>query len=244
MNAFAEIVPSSRLRQFVERLWVHRIDGLPPPEGRRLLPDGRISFAWISGIGVRIAGPQTRYLTPPQLERMVAFGASFYPGTAPQLLRVRAAELRDRHVHLGAISPGLARRLDERLGEAQRVESALRAFAEELMGALRAVADPDPVVQDAVRALDYGHASVADAAASAFVSERELQRRFGDHIGYGPKTLQRVLRFQRFMRLVSAPGANLATAAVAAGYADQPHLTREARRLAGLTPRQLLDWTH
>jgi AraC-like DNA-binding protein len=244
MNAFVEIAPSPRLRRFVERLWVHRIEGAPPPEGRRLLPDGRISFAWISGIGVRIAGPQTRYLTPPPLERMVAFGASFYPGTAPQLLRTRAAELRDLHVHLDAIAPGLARRLDERLGEAQRPQSALQAFAEELMSALRAVADPDPVVKDAVRALEHGRTSVADAAASALVSERELQRRFGDHIGYSPKTLQRVLRFQRFMRLVSTPGANLAAAAAHAGYADQPHLTREAQRLAGLTPRQLVSWRH
>jgi AraC-like DNA-binding protein len=244
VNAFVEISPAPRLRQFVERLWVHRIEGPPPPEGRRLLPDGRISFAWISGIGVRIAGPQTRYLTPPQLERVVAFGASFHPGTAPRLLRTRATELRDQHVHLDAIAPGLARRLDERLGEAEHPEIALRAFADELTSALRAVADPDPVVQEAVRALDNGHASVADAAAGAFVSERELQRRFGDHIGYGPKTLQRVLRFQRFMRLISTRGADLAAAAARAGYADQPHLTREARRLAGLTPRQLLRYQH
>jgi AraC-like DNA-binding protein len=244
MNAFVEIAPPPRLGRFVERLWVHRIEGAPPPEGRRLLPDGRISFAWISGIGVRIAGPQTRYLMPPQLERMIAFGASFHPGTAPRLLRTRAAELRDLHVHLEAIAPGLARRLDERLGEARRPESAVRAFADELTGALRAVADPDPVVQDAVRALEHGHSSVADVAAGGFVSERELQRRFGDHVGYGPKTLHRVLRFRRFMRLVSAPGANLAAAAAHAGYADQPHLNREARRLAGLTPRQLVGWQH
>jgi AraC-like DNA-binding protein len=242
VNEFREFVPAPGLRPFVECLWVHRVEGPPPPEGRRLLPDGRISLAWISGIGVRIAGPQTRYLTPPQLGHAVAFGASFHPGTAPQLLRTRAAELRDQHVQLDAIAPGLARRLDARLGEAQRPDTLLRAFSEELTLALRAVSDPDPAVQDAVRAINDGDASVADAAASAFVSERELQRRFADHIGYGPKTLQRVLRFQRFMRLISARGVNLAAAAARAGYADQPHLNREARRLAGLTPRQLLSW--
>jgi AraC-like DNA-binding protein len=43
---------------------------------------------------------------------------------------------------------------------------------------------------------------------------------------------------------VSAPDANIAAAAAHAGYAEQPHLTREARRLAGLTPRQLLGWQH
>jgi AraC-like DNA-binding protein len=244
MNALVEIAPPPRLSPFVERLWVHRIEGPPPREGRRLLPDGRITLVWISGVGVRIAGPQTRYLTPPDLEQMVAFGASFYPGTAPQMLRTPAAELRDHHVQLDAIAPDLARRLDERLGEAPRPEAALRAFADELLSALRAAAEPDPVVQHAVRLLDSGEARVADAAARSFVSERELQRRFRDHIGYGPKTLHRVLRFQRFMGHLSGPDVDLAAAAARAGYADQAHLSREAGRLAGMTPRQLLGWSH
>ena len=33
------------------------------------------------------------------------------------------------------------------------------------------------------------------------VSERQLRRRFADAVGYGPKTLARVLRFQRFLAL-------------------------------------------
>jgi AraC-like DNA-binding protein len=40
------------------------------------------------------------------------------------------------------------------------------------------------------------------------------------------------------------PRVELARAALLAGYADQAHLSRETRRLAGLSPRQLLDWQH
>jgi transcriptional regulator GlxA family with amidase domain len=71
------------------------------------------------------------------------------------------------------------------------------------------------------------------------VSERQLRRRFLDAVGYGPKTLARVLRFQHFLQLGSGPG-DLARLAFAAGYADQAHLTRECRRLAGRTPAELL----
>jgi AraC-like DNA-binding protein len=58
----------------------------------------------------------------------------------------------------------------------------------------------------------------------------------------GPKMLQRVLRFRRFVSLADAAGgpANLAQAAVDSGYADQPHLTRETARLAGLSPAALV----
>ena len=56
--------------------------------------------------------------------------------------------------------------------------------------------------------------------------------------------LQRVLRFQRFMRELAAPQVELARAGLLAGYADQSHLSRETRRLAGLSPRQLTYWQH
>jgi transcriptional regulator GlxA family with amidase domain len=72
------------------------------------------------------------------------------------------------------------------------------------------------------------------------VGERQLRRRFVDAVGYGPKTLQRVLRFQRFLALAGDGGDDLAALAFAAGYADQAHLTRECRRLAGLPPAALL----
>lgn len=60
--------------------------------------------------------------------------------------------------------------------------------------------------------------------------------------GYGPGFLLRMLRVQRFLQLArdgSRP-LRLAGLAIDAGYADQPHLTREVRTLMGTTPAQLL----
>jgi AraC-like DNA-binding protein len=243
LPSYVEIAPPPQLRGFVERLWVHRIEE-PPPSERRLLPDGRINLVWARGIGVQVSGPQTRYTTPPDVPVILAFGAAFHPGAAPQLLRAPASAMVDHHVPLDAVAPRLAARLDERLGDARDPGEALAAFAEELTLALRETSEPDPAVRHAVGLLDRGGATVAEIAERAFVSERELQRRFADHVGYGPKTLQRVLRFQRFLKSVTLPRMDLAGAAALAGYADQAHLTRETRRLADLTPRQLRHWKH
>ena len=48
-----------------------------------------------------------------------------------------------------------------------------------------------------------------------------------------------MLRLQRFLSLAS-PGGDLARLAADAGYADQPHLTRDCARLAGLPAAALL----
>ncbi|MCU1375487.1 MAG: AraC family transcriptional regulator [Actinomycetia bacterium] len=78
--------------------------------------------------------------------------------------------------------------------------------------------------------------TVGEAATTMGLSPRQLRRLLLAETGLGPKTFQRVLRLQRFL----AHGGPLATAAVDAGYADQPHLTREVTRLCGLPPAALL----
>ena len=79
------------------------------------------------------------------------------------------------------------------------------------------------------------------ARAALGIGDRQLRRRFADAVGYGPKTLERVLRFQRFLGLAAREARpDLAWLALEAGYADQAHLTRECTRLAGLPPAALL----
>jgi AraC-like DNA-binding protein len=243
-DSYIVVAAPPALARHVEHLWVHRIDEPPPPEGRRLLPDGRIHFVWIAELGVQVAGPARRWMTPAPLERMLAVGATFRPGAAPYLLRTAASEMVDAHVPLDAIDPRLAGRLDGRLGDARDPRAAVVALAGELARRLDRVGEPDPAVRAAIACLDGPGATVADAATAGHVSERELQRRFVQDVGYAPKTLQRVLRFQRFVAQLGRPRVELAGAAALAGYADQPHLSREARRLSGLSPRQLLGYRH
>ncbi|MEY4578408.1 MAG: hypothetical protein RL701_3111, partial [Pseudomonadota bacterium] len=90
-------------------------------------------------------------------------------------------------------------------------------------------------------------APVAKLARHFGLSERQLLRRCQARLGYGPKFLARVLRFQRFVALVRAvPTAtrSLAELAHTAGYADQAHLGHEVAELAGTTPGQLRAEAH
>lgn len=73
---------------------------------------------------------------------------------------------------------------------------------------------------------------VAEVARSVALSGRQLHRLSLDAFGYGPKTLTRVLRFVRALGLARS-GMPRAQVAVCAGYADQAHLAREVKALAG-----------
>ncbi|MDX6415631.1 MAG: hypothetical protein QOG28_251, partial [Trebonia sp.] len=108
-------------------------------------------------------------------------------------------------------------------------------------GTLIAGSAPDPAISAAASLLRDPAARTEDVAGRVGLSERQFRRRSHAAIGYGPKTLQRILRFQRFVQLLDAAAEppDLASLAALTGYADQPHLTRECAALSGRTPTAL-----
>jgi AraC-like DNA-binding protein len=67
------------------------------------------------------------------------------------------------------------------------------------------------------------------------LAPRRLQRWFAVHIGMAPRSYLRVIRFRGSLRAL--PGTlNLADHAAAHGYADQAHMARDFRALAGAAP--------
>ena len=59
---------------------------------------------------------------------------------------------------------------------------------------------------------------------------------FRDEIGLSPKVVGRIMRFERSKDLVTAGAPSLADVAARSGYADQAHLARDWRDLAGASP--------
>jgi AraC-like DNA-binding protein len=135
---------------------------------------------------------------------------------------------------------GVAEKMSARLVDVTTPEMAAALLEREIIGRLAEAPKPDPVVGELVRRLRPWRARrVTDQTCDLFVSPRQLRRRCLDALGFGPKTLHRILRFQAFFALVhyQAERGDLTQLATRSGYADQAHLSRECLRLSGLTPR-------
>jgi AraC-like DNA-binding protein len=215
--------------------------------GHRVVPDGCMDLIWMSGT-LLVAGPDTRAQLAVSPPHATYAALRFPPGLAPAVLGLPAADLRDRRVELAQLWPAAdVRRVHARLaatvgGSRPVVQAELDAVAGELetiaAERLAAAGGADPWVARLVGWLRAG-STVGAAAARAGLSERQLHRRCLPLFGYGPKTLGRVLRFDRALALARA-GESFAEVAVDAGYADQAHLSREVRSLAGVPLRALV----
>jgi AraC-like DNA-binding protein len=199
----------------------------------RVLPDGCMDLVWHDG-RLLIAGPDTVAHVSDDRPGSSYAGLRFAPGVGPAVLGAPARDLRNQRVPLDALWPGVrARELAERAGDDPA--AVLEAWA---VARMRAAGPADPLPGAVAAALDAG-GTVAAVAAGTGLGERQLRRRCEAAFGYGPKTLARVLRLQRALALARA-GRPFAEVAVAAGFADQPHLAREVRALAGVPLGELL----
>ena len=79
---------------------------------------------------------------------------------------------------------------------------------------------------------------VSEVAQSVGWSRRHLGEQFRAETGISPSDARRLARFALSHRLARNPERSLVDVAVEAGYADQPHMTREWRELCGYTPGQ------
>jgi len=197
--------------------------------GGAILPDGCVDLVW-GGDRLVIAGPATVASLPNVPAGVPVFGVRFRIGVAGTGLGAPAAEFADLSVDAEDV---LGRGATERVAE-----GGLPALLDLVRERLAPV---DPIARAAALAMARPDTRVADLGREVGLSERQLRRRFLDAVGYGPKTLGRVLRFQHFLELVRRSDTlDLARLALDAGYADQAHLTREARRLSGRTPAELV----
>jgi AraC-like DNA-binding protein len=240
---YAEGSPSQPLAAHVLCWSVHRIDALSSSYLHRSAPNGSVELVCEVGGQPLLVGPQTGPLVRTLSPGATVVSLRLRPGSAAAVLGLPAYELADQIVPLDDVLPA-TRFLCERIATEPKRAVATMEGAVSTQLARRAATDR--MVAFAVERLAARATRVSSVAASMFVSERQLRRRFKEAVGLSPKSLERVLRFQRFLALVHSGGwsrLGLAQTAIALGYADQAHLARECVYLSGLPPAELIRQT-
>jgi AraC-like DNA-binding protein len=235
---YREWAPHASLRGHVRCLWNNDLSK-PCSRIMQVVPDGCVDIVW-TGETLCIAGPDTRPILSSLPCPAMVVGVRFHPGAASAWLGQPLSEIVNARVPLAEFWKHDAVRLVDRAAagqSARQVAGELEAF---LIDRLASVGLADPRIAFLRRTAGDnsvpGGLGQDQIAAHVGLSERTLRRRCLDVFGYGFKTLDRVLRFQRFFRLATRPEKhNLIDIAHRAGYADQAHMTREVRRMSGIT---------
>jgi AraC-like DNA-binding protein len=238
---YAERAPAPDLAGTLVCTWTSAVVPGPGSGMAHVLPDASLDIMWF-GDRLIVAGPDTAPRWVPIPGRGEVAAVRFRPGAAAAALGVPADALLNQTVPVAELW-GSAGGLVDRLAGAPDAAARVRLLQAAVRDRLADQPPPDPLPRGLVVALGRtgdGPRGIGALAAELGMSERHLHRRAVAAFGYGPKMLDRVLRLQRFLALARSARDSLAELAVRAGYTDQPHLTREVRALAGVTPATLI----
>lgn len=246
--------PSAPLNAAVDCIWwSSRSDDSPVRE--HMLPSGKAHLifslhdapitwappdrhndlrAWTRGI---VHGPQsTYYVTGPKPKGRV-IGVSFHAGMAGAILGLPLDELQDQHVCIEDLWGSRATELRERLATAPNPRAAIGILERDMIARLQRPLLVHPVVAQALRPTLLGLAvRVGEIQKQSGYSPRHFIELFRSNVGLAPKQFYRIQRFSTALARIARGKVALAEVAISSGYADQAHLSREFRELAGVSP--------
>jgi AraC-like DNA-binding protein len=158
-------------------------------------------------------------------------------------LRRPLHDLTNRVVSLDDVFGATAERLISELYDAPTWASRFDIVDREILKRLADAPAPAVGVQCAWRRLvrTAGQVAIGNLAREVGWSHKHLVSQFSEQIGLTPKIMARVLRFGRAADLLAtSERGQLADIAIACGYYDQAHFTRDFRAFAGVSPTELL----
>jgi AraC-like DNA-binding protein len=250
---YRETPPLPPLARYIECVWTLESDSFSPsapPE--RILPDGCVELILNFGAAFAEHNPDgtgrtqpTRFLvgqmTGPVLiaptGTVELMGIRFHPGGTSPFFRLPMHELTDTWVELGALSSKLEQELTTGVEELPSISQKVAAVQQRLVSQIR-VKRNDSLPLDLAGKIvaRRGLVSLDELVADSGLSSRQLERRFLQEVGIGPKLLSRILRFQQVFRAVERDDVQWAPIAVECGYYDQSHLIRDFQQFARQSP--------
>jgi AraC-like DNA-binding protein len=245
--------PGEQLAQFVECFWWSQRE-VPEEVEEHVLPSGKVQMviplgtsAPSSGLSVLnrsapaslvgvIHGVQSRFYLQGAKAAGIVLGVSFRPGCAGAVLGVPAHEFANLRVGLDNVWGARGVDLRDQLLEAQEPLAVFRVLERCLVAGLQPRLVAHRTVADTLGPAQRPRCMKSVYARSGY-SARHFIALFRSAVGLPPKEFFRIRRFNEVaIRLASCRASSISDIAAQAGYADQAHLTREFRDLAGVTP--------
>jgi AraC-like DNA-binding protein len=250
---YREVPPPADLRWAVECLWLAQG---PAGESERIVPDGCPELVLQLGGSIRagdeeeearlqpralVVGQRSRALLVSPAAEFRTVAVRLRPSALGRVLHDDASQLTDGWGSLeevfGQDGRTLAAQVEDAATDAERFAT-LAAFLRRRLERARPNLPADVAVEALRRA--RGRITVRALRQATGASERTLERAFLREVGLSPRRLAAVLRVQAALLLRDAE-PSWAQLAAELAYVDQPHLSREFRRVAGLPPRALLE---
>lgn len=241
--SYTEFLPHRSLQPYIFHYWEMKSRGkLEKAIEHKLVPNGCIDLYFEISHPDRlfVTGLSNKHSSVNVSEEFHFVGICFVPTIAPQLYRVNASDLQNRHELLADVAPSTAHHIKSAfypgLTLRQINELLDKHFIREIS---RLKLRHDPRLLQALHDIFVSGGQVrVESGLDVGLSVRQLRRVFDTYVGDSPKSFARTIRFQKCLQANAFdPGAEKSFYDF--GYYDQVHYIKEFKRLYGTTPTRV-----
>jgi AraC-like DNA-binding protein len=170
--------------------------------------------------------------------QFLVFQVVFYPGALYRLTGIAATQLTNQYTNADLFFSNSIHLVNEQLYHATTYNAMLQIINSFIRQLIKRPSKPALPVDTATRLLLANEkSSIAQLALQACLSSKQLERKFKERTGINPKLYERIIRFDKAFRLKnSKPQYDWLRIAMACGYHDYQHLSKEYNDFTGHTP--------
>lgn len=259
---YETLPPPAHLEPFVDCIWLLAASkGGGDPEPEIVLPDGKTELIVHFGDAfLKLEGDayerQARVLMSGQLTERIMLKPTgeigvvsirFKAAGAARFFDLSYEDIVDRVVDFADFEPVFSAAIHERIARCGSHDERLAAMTAVLEERLTQGSREDIFIRQACQYItkSEGGYSAQELVNLIGYSERQIERKFKKQVGITPKTLSRIVRFQKFLAMTKETNTlTLADAAAACGYYDQSHFIRDFTKFSGVSPMKYLSGNH
>ena len=237
---YALYLPPVPARRYIKYFWsLNKSAGEVLPPVYKSMADGYTevvfsingSFKEYFNYGGYVLPQHCNYRTLTIGENIGLFGVRLYPYAIRPLFGIASHEVADNVHDIYTILPrDLVSEITEATSHAERISVFCRQI-------LRKAHTAPTILERAIHRMieTHGMGTITDVRSLLSISERQLERKFKESVGFTPKQYSRIIRFQYSKRRFVGQYNSFAEIAFDCNYADQPHFAREFKEFSGMT---------
>jgi AraC-like DNA-binding protein len=246
------------LRPHIESLWVFdSAAGMPVEHQSLAAPNGcpKLLFLYGNSLTSIVNGrtqhsPEGLYFVggrdcPAQLcssgQGIGFIGIEFYPQGAFPFFGLPMKETANRLFDAETLFNQWGRRVRDKLFNLETAEQRVACIQAELIELLRKRQERNSLVEFCVKVLKSadGRLSMEQLQRQTGYTRRYLELLFGRYVGFPPKLLASIFRFQKFYRKwAQGQSYDVMKGELYEDYYDEAHFCKEFKRMTGYAPRQ------
>jgi len=259
------VQPRPELRPYVESLWVFEsAAGMPAEHQSLAAPNGCPKLIFLYGNSLTsivngrvqdsreglyfVGNRDSATLLRSSAQKIGFIGIEFHPQGAYPCFGIPMSETANRLFEAEALFDQWGRQAADRLRNLEAASQKVAHIQEELVGLLRRRQGRNSLVEFCVNALKSadGRLPMQQLQRQTGYTRRYLERLFQRHVGFPPKVLAGIFRFQKFYRKwAQGQSYDDLKGELYDDYYDEAHFCKEFKRMTGYSPRRFtLDVTN